>query len=211
MPMDQYQAAQADGYVDEEYDAPVKISDDQAAEERPEHGADQTRHGDEAHGADELGFGKGSDHGEPSHGKHHGAAAALQHAAGHQQVDIIRDAAEKRAEREDADRGREHAPRAETIGHPSADGDEYRQAQRIAREHGLHAERRYLECMRNGGYGRIQDGRVQRFHEKADRHQPRQEALGRVARGSGVAHWQDAGLQAPASAASTMSWASAIS
>src|SRR5258706_10566070 len=103
MPMRQHQAAQADGYVDEEYDAPMKISDDQAAQDRPEHGADQTRHGDEAHGADEFGFGKGAHHDEPAHGEHHGAAAALQHPAGHQPVDIARHAAEKRAEREDAD------------------------------------------------------------------------------------------------------------
>src|SRR5450631_3423745 len=34
MPVDQYQAAQADRDVDEENHAPVKISDDQAAEER---------------------------------------------------------------------------------------------------------------------------------------------------------------------------------
>src|SRR5713226_6991463 len=155
MPMGEYQAAQADGYVDEENDAPMKISDDQAAEDRPEHGADQTRHGDEAHGADELGFGKGADHGEPSYGEHHRAAAALQHPEGHQPVDVGRDAAEKGAEREDADRGCKYAPRAETIGHPPADGDEYGETQRVGREHGLHAERRYLERLRDGRDGSV--------------------------------------------------------
>src|SRR6266404_7458206 len=157
MPLGQHQAAQADGYVDEEYDAPMKISDDQAAEDRPEHGSDQARHGDEAHGADELGFGEAADHDEPSDGHHHRAAEALQHTAGHEPVDVGRDAAEKRAEGEDADRGCEYPPRTEAIGHPSADGDEYGETQRVRREHGLHAERRYLECLRNGGHGSIQD------------------------------------------------------
>src|SRR5258708_3892861 len=191
MPMGQYQAAQADGYVDEEYDAPMKISEEQAAEDGPEKGADQTRHGDEAHGGDELGFGKAADHDEPSYREHHRAAAALQHPAGHQPVDVGRDAAEKRAEGEDADRGCEYSPRAETIGHPAADGDEYGETQRVGREHGLHTERRDLERMRNGGDGSVQDRRVQRFHEKADRHQPGQKALGCVAQDNGVARLQD--------------------
>src|SRR5260370_36008650 len=103
MPVEQYQAAQADGYGDEEDDAPMKISDDQTAEDRPEHGADQTRHGDEAHGADELGFGKAADHDEPTYGEHHSAAAALQHAAGHEPVEGDPDAAEKRPDGDDAD------------------------------------------------------------------------------------------------------------
>src|SRR5260370_7287324 len=102
MPVEQYQAAQADGYGDEEDDAPMKISDDQAAEDRPEHGADQARHGDEAHGADELGFGKGADHGEPSYGDHHPAAAALQHPDGHQPVHAGPDPAAKAPHGEDA-------------------------------------------------------------------------------------------------------------
>src|ERR1700722_6431587 len=100
MPVDQYQAAQPDRYVHEEDHAPMKISDDQAAEQGPEHGADQAWYRDEAHGGDEFGFGKGANHGQTPYGKHHGAAAALQYAASHQQVDVIRDAAEKRAERE---------------------------------------------------------------------------------------------------------------
>src|SRR5450631_1659586 len=100
MPVDQYQAAQADRYIHEEDHAPMKISDDQAAQQRPEHGADQIRNGDEAHGTDEFGFGKRAYYGEPSHGEHQGAAAALQHAAGHQHVDVVRDAAKKRAQRE---------------------------------------------------------------------------------------------------------------
>src|ERR1700679_629009 len=160
MPVDHVKAAQADRYVDEENDAPMKIPDDEAAEQGPEHGSDQAGNGDEAHGRDEFGFRKGADQGDPSDGQHHGAAAARQHAEGHEPVDVARDAAEKRAERENADRRREYTPRAETVGHPAADGDEYGETQRIAREHGLHVERLYLERLRDGGDRRIENRRI---------------------------------------------------
>jgi len=60
MQIDQDQADDPDGKIDEKYESPVEISDDQAAGDRPEHGADQSGNGDKAHGADELGFGEGS-------------------------------------------------------------------------------------------------------------------------------------------------------
>src|SRR5882672_8218914 len=56
MPIDHVQPAQADRNVDEEDDAPMKIRNDQAAQQRSEHWPDQARNGNEAHGVDELGF-----------------------------------------------------------------------------------------------------------------------------------------------------------
>ena len=82
-------------------------------------------------------------------GHHHRAAAALEDAARDEQMEVARDAAEERAEREDADRRREDAARAEAIGDPAADRDEDREAQRVAREHRLHAERRDVERARH--------------------------------------------------------------
>ncbi len=104
MPIDQDEAAQADRNVDEENHAPMKVADDGAAEYRSQHGADQSRNGDKAHGIDELGFRKGTHHGDAAHRNHHGAAAALQDAARHQQVNVAGNSAEQRAERKDADR-----------------------------------------------------------------------------------------------------------
>ena len=80
--------------------------------------------------------------------------------------------------REQADRGREHPARAEAVRHPAADRNEHRQAQRVAGQHRLHAERGHLERLRDGGHGRVQNRRVERFHEERDGDQPRQQPLG---------------------------------
>ena len=91
----QDQPEEADRDVDEENHAPVEIGDDQSAEQRSEHRTDEPRNRDEAHGADQLGFRERAHQGEPAHGQHHGAAAALQDAARDQHVDVGREAAKK--------------------------------------------------------------------------------------------------------------------
>ena len=84
MPVDHVQTAQTDRNIDEKNHAPMKVSDDRAPEDGPEHGAHQSRNGDKTHCIDELGFCEGAHHGDTPHRNHHGAAAALQDAAGHQ-------------------------------------------------------------------------------------------------------------------------------
>ena len=124
---------------------------------------------------------------------------------------LVRDAAQERAEREDADGGGEHAARAEAVGHPAADGNEYREAQRVAREHRLHVERRHLQRVRDRRHGRVQDRRVERFHEEAHGHEPGQKPLGGGARllaSFGSGGWHRA---RQARAASTMLCASSRS
>jgi hypothetical protein len=61
MQVDHDQADEADGNVEEEDDAPVEVADDEASGDGAEHGSDQRGDGDEAHGADEFGFGEGAD------------------------------------------------------------------------------------------------------------------------------------------------------
>src|SRR5439155_22187316 len=98
MPMDQIQTEQANRQVDEKDDSPMKVPNNETAGDGPEHGANQTGYGNEAHGADKLRFGECPHHGEPAHRQHHGAAAALQDAAGDEDVDVARNAAEKRSD-----------------------------------------------------------------------------------------------------------------
>ena len=93
MQIDQNQPDQTDRDVKEEDHAPVQIADDQTAGDGTKHGSDQGRDGDEAHGAEEIGFGECPDQGKPAYGHHHGAAAALQDAAGNKDVDVARYAA----------------------------------------------------------------------------------------------------------------------
>ena len=50
--IDQHQAGEANGKVDEKDDAPREVSDDEAAGDGPEHGADEAGDGNEGHGLD---------------------------------------------------------------------------------------------------------------------------------------------------------------
>src|SRR5579871_2763428 len=73
--IDQNQAEEADGDIEEENHPPVQIPDDQSAGDGPKHRGDKGGDGDKAHGAEKVGFGEGADQGEPPDGNHHGSAA----------------------------------------------------------------------------------------------------------------------------------------
>src|ERR1022692_3091403 len=88
----------------------------------------------------------------------------------------------KRAERKQTDCGGKHAARPESIRHPAADGNEYRETQGVAGKHRFHAERSHLQSRRDGGHGGIQNGGVERLHEERDCDQPRQQSLAEWAR-----------------------------
>ncbi len=60
-------------------------------------------------------------------------------------------------------------------------GNEDRQAQGVAGQHRLHAERSHLERLRDGGHGRVQNRGVERLHEERDCDEPRQQPFGRAA------------------------------
>ena len=178
MQIDEDQARESNRNIQEENDAPVKIADDQASGDRSEHGRHQGWYGNKAHGAQKIRLGECSHQGEPAHRHHHRAAATLQDAAGDQQMDVARYSAQKGPEGENADRRCEYAPGSEPVRHPATDWDEDRQAERIARQHRLHAEGSDAEGGRDGGNRRIENRCVQRLHEKGDRNQPRQEPFG---------------------------------
>ena len=91
--IDENQADQTDGNVEKEDHPPVKIADNQTARDGSEHGSNQGRYRNEAHGAEKIGFRKRPHQGEPAYGHHHGAAAALQDAAGNEYMDVARYAA----------------------------------------------------------------------------------------------------------------------
>ena len=73
----------------------MKVANDKTTRNGSQHGANQPWNGDKAHGADQFGFGKRAHQGEPAYRHHHGSAAALQYAAGDQQMNIARYATEK--------------------------------------------------------------------------------------------------------------------
>ena len=91
---------------------------------------------------------------------------------------------------EQPDRRGEDAARAEAVGHPAADRDEDREAERVARQHRLHVERRDVHRLRDGRHRRVEDGGVERLHEEGHRDQPGQQSLGRLGRWRGRARSQ---------------------
>src|ERR1700691_539749 len=60
MAVNQVQAKKPNRNIHEENEPPVKVSDDQAAENRPQHGSNQGGDGDEAHSANQFGLGERS-------------------------------------------------------------------------------------------------------------------------------------------------------
>ena len=76
----QQHAEQADRRVDPENPAPVEIGGDEAAERRPDHRADQRRHGEIGERVDHFGFGDAAQQHQPPDRHHHRAAEALEYA-----------------------------------------------------------------------------------------------------------------------------------
>src|SRR5262249_7504153 len=68
-------------------------------------------------------------------------------------------------------------------GHPTADGNEYREGQSVAGEHGFHAERGDLAGCSYGPDPKVADGGVGGFHENGYGHQPGQEFFNGISGG----------------------------
>src|SRR6185437_9627791 len=71
-----------------------------------------------------------------------------------------------RADHEDADRGAENGACAEFIGHPTAQGDEDREAQEIASDGEVEPQRILVERAGDGRQGGGYDRRIERLHEE---------------------------------------------
>ena len=87
-------------------------------------------------------------------------------------MDVAGYTAQQRPQREQADGGREHPPSPKSIRHPAADRNEDREAQGVARQYRLYAQRSYFESIRHGRRRRVQNRRVQRFHKERNGDQP---------------------------------------
>ena len=117
---------------------------------------------------------------QAAYGNHHRAAATLQKAAGNQQVNVVRNSTEKGTQGEKADGGREDVARAETVGHPSADGNKHSKAKRVAGEHRLHTERSHVQGFGDSRDSRVENRGIERLHEEGNSHEPREQLFGGV-------------------------------
>ena len=176
--IDHNQPDNANGNVQEEDDAPMEVTDDQAARNGPEHGRNQGGNRDEAHNANQVGLGERAHQREPANRHHERAAHALQR-CGRRRGDgcCCREPQSNEPKSEQTDGGGEDAARSEAIGHPAADRNEYCKAERVAGEHGLHGERSDVQRLGDRWNGGVQNSRVQRLHEERDRDQPGKQPL----------------------------------
>ena len=168
------QPDQAHGHIDPEDPVPAGVLHHPAAQGRPQQRPDLARYGDEAHGANELATRIGAQHGQPPHGQHHGAAHALHHACRDQKRQAGRERAQHRAQHKQADRPAVDTSRAKAVGHPARGRNQHGRGQRIGHDDGLHLHRALAQLGRHGRQRRVENGRVQRLHEKAYGHQPQQ-------------------------------------
>ena len=166
------QADQAHGHVDQEDPVPAHVLHHPAAQRGADQRPDQAGNGHEAHGLEELLARKGAQHGQPAHGHEQRPAHALQHACGHHQLQVGSNRAQHRSQHEQRNRPQVDAPRAEAVGHPARCRDQHGHGQRIGDDDGLHAQRALAQGLGHGGQRGIDDGAVQRLHEKADGHEP---------------------------------------
>ncbi len=90
---------------------------------------------------------------------------------------------------EQRDGGSEHAARAIAVGDPAADRDAHRQAQDVAGDDRLEAQRRHAEADRHRRDRRVDDRRVELLHEQRGGDDPRQVALDRRGVEVGGGRW----------------------
>jgi len=169
------QAQQADGNIEEKNYSPVRVAHNQSAGDRPQHRRHQSRNRNKAHHAQQVRPGKGPHQRQPAYGHHHGPAHALDDAAGNEQMNVAAQPAEQRPQCEQPNGRSKYAPCSKPVCHPSADGNKHRERQSVAGQYRLHCERAHMQRLGNRRHRRIQNRRIQRFHEKGDRYQPGQQ------------------------------------
>ena len=173
--IDHDQSDDADRHVHEKDHVPCRDRNDEAAQRRTNQRANQRRDRHKTHRAQQLGLGEGAHQRQPPNRHHHRPAHALQQPKHHQRRHAARKAAQDRANGENRDCAGKHPPRAEAIGHPPTRRNEYRKAERIARQHRFHRQFALVERARHGRDGSVEHGGVERFHQERHRNQPRQQ------------------------------------
>ena len=168
-PERQQHAENADRHVDPEDPAPMKIGGDEAAERRTRDRADQRRHGEIGHRADEIALRDGAQQHQPSDRHHHRSAQPLEHARGDEGRKRRRGAAQDRAEGEDDDRAAEHRARAEAVRDPAGGGNEHRERQHVGGERELEDDRILMQVERDRRQRGRNDGPVHVLHEQGGR------------------------------------------
>ena len=161
-------ADRADRQVDPEHRAPVDQLDERTADDRAERHRDAD---DAAPDADRAGplHPTGEHLRDDRHrdGVHHRAADRLQEARGDQRLDVGRQAAQQRCQREDRQPDLERAPAAEPVAGGAGQHQQRRQHQGVDVDDPLQLRRRRAEVGADVGNGDVDDRRVHRHDQQA--------------------------------------------
>ncbi|MNE28771.1 hypothetical protein D3C80_1222270 [compost metagenome] len=171
----------ANGQVEQEDPVPAENLHQPATHGRAQQWAEQTGDGDEAHDPHQLRTRVSAQYDQAPDRQHQCPAQALDHPRADQHAQAVGQGAQQRAEAEQQDGAEENALGAEAVGNPARCGDQDGHGEHVGDDHRLHAQRVFGQVPGHGRQGGVEDGAVERLHEKGNRHDP-----GDPARGGGV-------------------------
>jgi hypothetical protein len=182
-------AQRADRQVDQKNPVPAQVLDHPATEGGAEQRAEQAGNGDEAENPHQFAARVGAQHHQPPYRQHQRAAQALDHPRADQHVQRPRQRAQQRAEAEHQDGAEKHLLGAEAVGDPAGGGNQQGHGEHVGDDHALHAQGVFRQVAGHGRQRGVEDGAVERLHEKGNRHYPRQPASGTSVEYGSVRHW----------------------
>ena len=178
---DEHRADQADRQVEEENPAPARIGGDEAADRRPKHGADHRRHAHRRASCTSPPLPTARNSTSRPTGTIIAPPRPWKTRQSANSTHTVAEAAQHRAEGEDSDRRAEDSARAEMVGEPAADRNEYGQAEDISGDADREMDRRRPEIDRHlrqsGGDHRA----VEILHEESRSDDPDQQTMTRDA------------------------------
>ncbi len=159
---------------------PARHLDQPATERWPHQRAEQPRNGDERHHPQQLPLVIDPQYSQSSHRHQQRAANPLQHPGSHQHRERTGGGTSQRTEGEQRDCRQIDATGTEPVRQPAGGRDEQGHRQHVGDHHRLHLQRALPQRLGHAGQGGIENGAIQRLHEKADCRQHGQPlALGR--------------------------------
>ena len=157
---------------------PAQVLHHPAAHRGADERAEQAGDGNKTHDPHQFRARVGLEHYQPADGQHQGAAQALDDPCTDQLVEGAGQGTEQRAKAEQQNGAEENFLGAEAVGDPARGRDQQGHGEHVGNDHALHAQRVFLQVEGHVGQGSVEDGAVERLHEKRDGHHPRQPAQG---------------------------------
>ena len=170
----------ADRDVDEEDPRPVAVGHEHAAEHGTDGGGGRPQRAPDADGRALLPLGEGAEHDRQRDGEQRRAAEALAGAEGDQPLDVGREAAEQREERERHEPEDEDALLPVAVGDPAHGEEEDGEHEVVGVEHPRGLAQRGVQVGDDRRHRDVDDGDVEQRHEHAEADDDEDPPLARV-------------------------------